>query len=224
MKKITIAAFLILIAALIWGLWNYNLDSEKGFKAELQKLEKANDSLEVALTQDSLFITELQEQEAQLVDDLKHQKAKVVTIVKTIEVEKEKVVKLSDNELVSFYNNRYPTDTATNPLAVAQPVLVLAAKDLVELDGTKQLLVIKDSALALQDSRLTLKDSIIAKHESRAINFRKIITNQDTQIQTWKTQYTKLEFQNTKLKAQNKFTRIAAAVVTGGLVFMMLAK
>jgi Fic family protein len=109
-------------------------------------------------------------------------------------------------------------------LPVAQPVLVEAAKDLAELDGAKEIISIKDSIITTQDTRIATKDTIISKYVSKEINFKKIITNQDTQIQGWKGQYTKLEFQNKKLKLQNKFTKIAAIVVVGGLSYMMLMK
>jgi hypothetical protein len=48
--------------------------------------------------------------------------------------------------------------------------------------------------------------------------------NQDTQIKDWKFQYNALQLQNAKLKAKNKFTKIGAGLVAGGLVYLMLVK
>ena len=68
-------------------------------------------------------------------------------LVETIEIEKNAIDNLQEHQLVSFYNTRYPVDTITNPLPIAQPVLVSAAKDLVELDGAKQIIVLKNGKL-----------------------------------------------------------------------------
>jgi hypothetical protein len=48
--------------------------------------------------------------------------------------------------------------------------------------------------------------------------------NQETQIKDWKFQYNMLQLENTKLKAKNKFTKIGAGLIAGGLVYLMLAK
>jgi hypothetical protein len=48
--------------------------------------------------------------------------------------------------------------------------------------------------------------------------------NQDTQIKDWKNQYNNLYLANQKLKMKNKFTKIGAGIVVGGLVYLMIAK
>ena len=48
--------------------------------------------------------------------------------------------------------------------------------------------------------------------------------NQETQIKDWKFQYNALQVQNAKLKAKNKFTKIGAGLIAGGLVYLMLVK
>jgi hypothetical protein len=50
------------------------------------------------------------------------------------------------------------------------------------------------------------------------------MTNQQTQIKDWKFQYSALQLENTKLKAKNKFTKIGAGLIAGGLVYLMLVK
>jgi hypothetical protein len=51
-----------------------------------------------------------------------------------------------------------------------------------------------------------------------------MVANQQTQIKDWKFQYNTLQLENTKLKAKNKFTKIGAGLITGGLIYLMLAK
>jgi hypothetical protein len=51
-----------------------------------------------------------------------------------------------------------------------------------------------------------------------------MVANQQTQIKDWKFQYNTLQLENTKLKAKNKFTKIGAGLIAGGLVYLMLAK
>ena len=126
--------------------------------------------------------------------------------------------------LLTSFNNRYPTDTISNPLLVAQPVLVSAAKDLVELDGAKQIIVLKDSSIITLESKVTVKDSIIGKYANKELNYKNIILNKDKEITGWEGQYQKLELQYNKLKVKSKFQRIGSYIVIGGLAYLMLAK
>jgi hypothetical protein len=50
------------------------------------------------------------------------------------------------------------------------------------------------------------------------------MTNQNTQIKDWKFQYNTLQLENAKLKTKNKFTKIGAGLITGGLIYLMLVK
>jgi len=45
-----------------------------------------------------------------------------------------------------------------------------------------------------------------------------------TQIKDWKFQYNTLQLENAKLKTKNKFTKIGAGLIAGGLVYLMLVK
>jgi hypothetical protein len=180
--------------------------------------------MKLTLSIDSAKIDSLTQVDLALVDQVKHAKGKVITVVKVIDAEKTKIHSLEDHELVTLFNTRYPADTITNKLPLAQPVLVSAAKDLVELDGAKQIITIKDSVIALTESRVAGKDSVIAVYVKKENTYKNIMTNQATQISDWKGQYNNLYLANQKLKAKNKFTKIGAGVVVGGLVYLMLAK
>lgn len=224
MKKYILPIILLLIV--LWLAFdkvsNIGLTSE--FKAKQDSLVAAVDSMQIVIDKEDKVIDSLNEIDNELQYIVDHQKAKVITITKTIEVEKNKIDDLNERELVSSFNKRYPTDTITNPLPVAQPVLVSAAKDLVELDGAKQIIVLKDSSIATLEERVANKDSVIVKFQSKENTYKNIMTNQQTQIKDWKFQYNTLQLENAKLKAKNKFTKIGAGLIAGGLIYLMLAK
>ncbi len=224
MKKYILGGVVLLI--LLWlafdKVTNIGLTSE--FKAKQDSLVAAVDSMKLEIAKEDAVIDSLNQVDAELKDKLAHQKTKVIKIVETIEIEKNNIDNLQEHQLVSFYNTRYPADTITNPLPIAQPVLVSAAKDLVELDGTKQILKLKDSTISTLESQVSLKDTVISKYISKEKSFRNIMMNQDTQIKDWKFQYNNLQLQNAKLKAKNKFTKIGAGLIAGGLVYLMLVK
>ena len=224
MKKYILPVVLILI--LLWLAFdkvsNIGLTSE--FKAKQDSLIAAVDSMQLEIAKDDSVIAVLDQKDDSLQYVIDHQKAKVIKVVEVVEVEKNKVDSYSNSELVTSLNVRYPKDTVTNPLPVAQPVLVSVAKDLVELDGAKQIIVLKDSSIATLEERVSNKDSVIAKFVSKENNYKNIMNNQQTQIKDWKFQYNALQVQNAKLKAKNKFTKIGAGLIAGGLVYLMLAK
>ncbi len=224
MKKYILPIILILL--LLWLAFdkvsNIGLSSE--FKAKQDSLVHAVDSMKLEIAKDDSVIAILDKKDDSLQYVLDHQKTKVVKVVEIIEIEKAKVDELNEQQLISSFNNRYPTDTISNPLPLAQPVLVSAAKDLVELDGAKQIIVLKDSSIATLETRVANKDSIIVKFESKEKTYQGIMMNQETQIQDWKDQFKKLQLQNAKLKTQNKFVKIGSFVVVGSLAYLLLAK
>jgi hypothetical protein len=224
MKKYILPIIVILV--LLWLAFDKvsNVGLTKEFKAKQDSLVHAVDSMKLEIAKDDAVIDSLNQVDDLLKDKLAHQKTKIVKVVEVIEVEKNKVDSYSEAQLISSFNKRYPADTITNPLPLAQPVLVSAAKDLVELDGAKQIIVLKDSSINTLESRVATKDSIIVKFESKEKSFRNIMMNQETQIKDWKFQYNALQLENTKLKAKNKFTKIGAGLIAGGLVYLMLAK
>jgi len=224
MKKYILPVILLLI--MLWFAFdkvtNIGLTSE--FKAKQDSLVHAVDSMQLVIAKEDAEIDSLDLVAVELQYKVDHQKAKVIKIVETIEVEKNNIDSYSEQELISSLNKRYPKDTVTNPLPVAQPVLVSVAKDLVELDGAKQIIVLKDSSINTLEEKVTVKDSVIAKYVSKENTYKNIMVNQQTQIKDWKFQYNTLQLENTKLKAKNKFTKIGAGLITGGLIYLMLAK
>jgi hypothetical protein len=224
MKKYILPVILLLF--ILWlafdKVTNIGLTSE--FKAKQDSLVHAVDSMQLVIAKEDAEIDSLDVVAVELQYKIDHQKAKVKTIVKYIELEKNSIDAYSDPELVTSFNNRYPSDTISNPLLVAQPVLVSAAKDLVELDGAKQIIVLKDSSINTLEEKVTVKDSVIAKYVSKENTYKNMVANQQTQIKDWKFQYNTLQLENTKLKAKNKFTKIGAGLIAGGLIYLMLVK
>lgn len=198
--------------------------NHKEFKAQMDSLHKVNDSLFAEIKKDDLVIDSLNQVDAELKDKLSHQKTKIVKVVEIVEIEKAKVDELNEQQLISSFNNRYPTDTITNPLPLAQPVLVSAAKDLVELDGAKQIIVLKDSSIATLETRVAGKDSVINKYVAKEDKYKLILVNKDKEIAGWEDQYNKLDLQYKKLKVKSKFQRIGSYLIIGGLGYLMLAK
>jgi hypothetical protein len=224
MKK----AVLLILAVIVGAYIIFDKVSDAGLSKEfLQKqdsLVQAVDSMKLDLVQDSIKIDSLVLVDVQLQDKLAYAKSHVKTVTKYVDSSKAAVDTYNEKELITFFNNRYPTDTVTNPLPLAQPVLVSTAKDLAELDGAKQIITIKDSVIALTESRVSGKDSVISVYIKKEGTYRNIMTNQDLQIKDWKNQYQTLYLQNQKLKFKNKITKIGAGIVVGGLVYLMVAK
>jgi hypothetical protein len=227
MKKVLpivlFAVIAILIGSVLFEKCNNNVE-HKAFLSQVDSLHKVNDSLYNQIAKEDAAIDSLNHVSDVLEDKLAHQKVKVVKIKEIIEVEKNNIDSYSEQELISSLNRRYPKDTVTNPLPVAQPVLVSVAKDLVELDGAKQIIVLKDSSITTLESKVTVKDSIIGKYANKELNYKNIILNKDKEITGWEGQYQKLELQYNKLKVKSKFQRIGSYVIIGGLAYLMLVK
>ena len=222
MKKVILVVGLAFIGYILFDLGSMRASSN--FQAKLDSLDKQNDSLYAENAKDDSTIAKLAALDQELEYKLDHQKAKVIKIKEVVEIERNKIDNLSEQELVSYLNKRYPKDTVTNPLPVAQPVLVEASKDLAAYDGAKQELVVKDSVIAIQDSRIFFKDSTINLYVTKEGRFKSIITNQDLKITEWSKQYNNLYLEHNKLKLKNKFTKIGAGVIIGGLIYMTIAK
>ena len=227
MKKVLpivlFAVITVLIGSVLFEKCNNNVE-HKAFLSQVDSLHKVNDSLQAEIAKDDAAIDSLDIVAVELQYKVDHQKAKVIKIVETIEIEKNNVDSYSEQELISSLNRRYPTDTVTNPLPVAQPVLVSVAKDLVELDGAKQIIVLKDSSITTLEAKVTVKDSVIGKYANKELNYKNIILNKDKEIAGWEGQYQKIELQYNKLKVKSKFQRIGSYVVIGGLAYLMIAK
>ena len=224
MKKYILPVVLILL--LLWlafdKISNVGLSSE--FKAKQDSLVAAVDSMQLVIAKEDKVIDSLNQVDIMLTDKLAHQKTKVIKIKEIVEVEVDRVKNLKGEELVSHFNQRYPADTVSNLLPVAQPVLSSASQDLAKFDGLKQEVVLKDSSIATLESKVTLKDSVIVKFQSKENTYKNMVFNQQTQIKDWKFQYNTLQLENSKLKTKNKFTKIGAGLITGGLIYLMLVK
>ena len=222
LKKIGIVAILAFIGYGLFTLGGVTVDTK--FKAKLDSLDKVNDSLYAENKKDDEAIEELRNLDLDLQYKLDHQKAKVVRVDHWIDSSKGKIDTYTEHELITSFNNRYPKDTVSNPLPLAQPVLVSAAKDLVELDGAKEKLEIKDSVIALQESRITLKDSTINLFVNKEGRYKAIIGNKDQAISEWSKQYDNLNLQYKKLQIKSKFQKIGTYIIIGGLTYTLLAK
>ena len=224
MKKYILPIIIILV--LLWLAFDKvsNIGLTEEFKVKQDSLVATVDSMKLDIIKDNAIIDSLEYVDQALTVKLDIAKKNVKVITKYVDSSKSAIDNYNEQELISSFNTRYPEDTVTNPLPVAQPVLVAAAKDLVELDGAKQIITIKDSVIALTEARVTGKDSVIAVFVKKEGTYKNIMFNQDTQIKDWKYQYNALQLQNTKLKAKNKFTKIGAGLVVGGLVYLMVAK
>ena len=222
MKKLIFP--LVIVALLFWVFadkCNYSSLS-KDFKVKQDSLVQAIDLLKVEIAKDDSTIFVLNELDTHLQEKLDEQRDKIKTVVKYVEVEKNKIDTYSEHELISSFNQRYPIDTITNPLPVAQPVLISAAKDLVELDGAKQTLIVKDDIIALNEERIANKDSVITVFISKEFNYKNIVNNQQIQIGDWKQQYNVLRIENHKLKIKNRFVKIGAGIIISGLAYTLL--
>ena len=224
MKKYILPVIVVLLVLwLIFDKVQYSGLSDE-FKAKQDSLVAAVDSMKLDIAKDDAIIDSLNQIDAELTDKLAHQKTKIVKIKEVVEVEVDRVKNLKGEELVSHFNQRYPADTVSNLLPVAQPVLSSASQDLAKFDGLKQEVVLKDSSIATLESKVTLKDSVIVKFQSKENTYKNMVVNQQTQIKDWKYQYNTLQLENAKLKTKNKFTKIGAGLITGGLIYLMLAK
>jgi fructose-1,6-bisphosphatase/inositol monophosphatase family enzyme len=222
LKKIAIVAILAFVG---YGL--FTLGDVKGtasFKGKLDSLTEANDYLLIQNQIADSQIEAIERQDSIYIHDLENRKARVVKIKEYVQVEVNKIDNFSEQEIVSYLNQRYPKDTITNPLPVAQPVLTFVAKDLAAYDGAKHEIVIKDSVIAIQESRITLKDSTIGLYANKEIRFKSIISNQDLKINQWSKQYDMLNLNYKKLQVKNKFQKIGSYIIIGGLTYALLAK
>jgi len=222
MKKLVLP--LVIVILLAWIFVNKCNDNSLfvEFKVTQDSLNVVVDSLKEDNHQKELQIGALEHLEYDLQNQLSKVKAKVIVVTKWVDSSKGKIDTYSETELITSFNNRYPEDTITNPLPVAQPVLVAAAKDLVELDGAKQTLVIKDSVIALNEERIFVKDSIIMKFEEKDSNNKIMIAVREKQIKDWQEQYDQLQTQNKKLKLKMQLTKIGAGLAIGGLTFLLV--
>lgn len=228
MKKIlwlvlaaTILFFILLITQRVFRIYR---ESEQQFKLALDSLQAQNDSLTYEIMKEDLIIDSLMDVDFALQDKITHQKDRVIVITRYVDSLQKIIDTYSEEQLIASLYQRYPLDTVTNKLPVAEPVLIAAARDLVELDGAKQTLKVKDSVIALQDFRLSIKDTIINSYFVKEENYKQVVSNKNLQLTTWENQYNQLRLENKKLKLKAKVLRIASAAIIGGLTVGLIAK
>jgi len=224
MKKFILPFIVIvLVLWLIFDKVQYSGLSDE-FKAKQDSLVAAIDSMKLDIAEKDKAIDSLNIVDDKLIGQIGYWKNHQKVVTQYIDSSKAAVDNYDEKELITFFNQRYPKDTTTNQLPLAQPVLVSAAKDLHELDGTKKIVELKDSVIAVTEQRVNGKDSVIALYVKKESTYKNILINQETQIKDWKYQYNQLDLQNKKLKLKNKFVKVGAGVVVGGLVYLMVAK
>ena len=227
MNKLQISIALVIIALVFVGYGMFSIGSikvEDSFKVELDRLNNVNDSLTTKNEEDSYKIAELQVQDSIFKYNISRKKTRTVVIDRWVDSSKERIDTYSEHELVSSFNKRYPTDTVTNTLPVAQLVLASTAKDLIELDGAKEELGIKDSVIAIQESRITLKDSNIKLYINKEEIYKATIGNKEQAIAEWTKQYGILNLTYKKAQVKSKFQKIGSYIIIGGLAYALLAK
>ena len=222
LKKIGLVAILAFIGYSLFTLGGMRTSSD--FKGKLDSLTEVNDYLLIQNEIADGQIKAIERQDSIYIHDLENRKAKVIKIKEYVQVEVNKIDNFTEQELVSYLNNRYPKDTITNPLPVAQPVLASASRDLAAYDGAKHEIVIKDSVIAIQESRITLKDSTITLFINKEGRYKSIIGNKDQAISEWSKQYDNLNLNYKKLQVKNKFQKIGSYIIIGGLAYTLLAK
>lgn len=217
---------LVIVLALIgYGLFTLgSIRSTANFQGKLDSLNKVNDSLYGENKQDEITIKDLLVLDSNLVYQIDHQKTKIVKVKEYVETMQGIVDTFSSTQTIDFLYKRYPTDTVSDPSVVAHPVLKSAVKDLVELDGARQIIPIKDSIITTQENRITLKDSTIGLYINKEGRYKSIISNKDQAIAEWTSQYNQLQIQNKKLQLKSKFQKIGFYVIVGGLTYMTLHK
>jgi len=222
LKKIGLVAILAFIGYSLFTLGGIKTSSD--FKGKLDSLTEVNDYLLIQNQIADGQIEAIERQDSIYIHDLENRKAKVIKIKEYVQVEINKIDNFTEQEIVSYLNQRYPKDTITNPLPVAQPVLTFVARDLAAYDGAKHEIIIKDSVIAIQESRITLKDSTITLFVNKEGRYKSIIGNKDQAISEWSKQYDNLNLNYKKLQVKNKFQKIRSYIIIGGLAYTLLAK
>jgi hypothetical protein len=225
MKK----TILLIVAVLVAGYIIFDKISDqttsKEFFADQARKDSINKTLLATHIQDSIKKDSANKVLLVYKEQAEYLKSHAKVIVKYIDSSKATIDTYNDQQTKSFYNNRYKNvDTTINPLFLSHPVLIAAAKDLVELDGTKSLLINSDSLNKNYESQIStyhFKDSISTK---QIFTLRTVITNQEGQLKDFRYEVGRLNNVVKKQQFKNKITKIGAVIVVGGLVHLMIAK
>jgi hypothetical protein len=214
--------FLTVIGLAVWIILDRIRDKEKDelFLQKQIQFTRVIDSLKGEIPKKDSVVLVLFE----INDSLQHKidtlKSNVKVVVKYVDSSKLAIDNFTERELITFYNERYPKDTTSNKLPVAQPVLTNAAKELAELDGTRKMLMLKDSILATIGKQVEVKDSIINVYVSKEGDYKTIIVNQDSLIKNWDNRYKELDKKYQKAKIANKIIKTASGVIIAAILIL----
>ena len=223
-KVIIIAVAIIVAVGILYTLLERNGYNDSKFKTRLDSLKSAAEQLQQSILKKDSTIAVMNAVDIQLIDRFSQQQAKIIVEREKTEVEIEEVQKLNNSALVSNLNKRYPGDTISNLLPIAEPVILNTAVDLVRYDGAKKEIVLKDSTILILEGRVQVKDKMIDVYKEKETDYKNLVTNKDTQIDGWEKEYEKLKSENKKLFLKNKLHKMANYVLLGGAAVLLIAK
>jgi hypothetical protein len=223
-KIIIYAVALFVIVGVVYVLFEKNSYDDSKFKSRIDSLKLAAEQLERNILKKDSAIAVMNAVDMQLLDRFSHQQTKIIVEREKTEAAVEEVSKLNNSALVSNLNKRYPGDTISNLLPIAEPVILNTAVDLVRYDGAKKEIVLKDSTILILEGRVQIKDKMIDVYKEKETDYKNLVTNKDTQIDGWEKEYEKLKSENKKLFLKNKLHKMANYVLLGGAAVLLIAK
>lgn len=194
-KEKIIAILLVLLGFLLYSLifksCDKPQDNSQSYKDNIDSLHRTIDSLQSQIKKEDSVISQLRLRESEYDKNIVKLKKQIKDLRIEQDKNKNKIDSFNNDEIVAYFNNRYPEDTNSNKIELAKPVLVSTAKDLVELDISKQIIDIKDSIISQDSIKLISKDSVINSYDKKEKyykdqmssflgienNYRKIIDN-----------------------------------------------
>lgn len=223
-KVIIIAVAIIVAVGVMYTLFERNGYDDSKFKSRLDSLKLAAEQLQQSILKKDSTIAVMNAVDMELSERYSQQQTKVIIEREKTEAAVEEVQKLNNSALVSNLNKRYPGDTISNLLPIAEPVILNTAVDLVRYDGAKKEIVLKDSTILILEGRVQVKDKMIDVYKEKETDYKNLVTNKDTQIDGWEKEYEKLKSENKKLFLKNKLHKMANYVLLGGTAVLLIAK
>ena len=223
-KQIFTVIAIIVLIGIGYVLFEKSGYTDSNFKARLDSLQHATDSLKQNIAMKDQQLVTLQAVDNELSNALANQKIQVnVEREKTEELVKE-VTQMTNSQIVSSLYKRYPKDTLSNPIPVSEPVLINTAQDLIRYDGVKKEIILKDSSIVTLEGKVQVKDKMINVYVAKEDDYKQIVSNQEEQIYTWKKEYEELKKQNRKLALKYKFHKAANVILLGGTAALLILK
>jgi hypothetical protein len=180
-KDKLIAVLFVLLGFLLYSLLQKSDKSDTNnlrvYKQNIDSLHKRIDSLSTVIKAEDSTIVYYKNKDKELSNTVSKLKQELNSLKKKKDTMPKKIDSLSSIQLVSFYNQRYPNDTVTEKLQLAKPVLNSAAKDLIELDYSKEIISVQDSIINVDSIRIVGKDSTISSYERKELLYKNQISN-----------------------------------------------